>query len=567
MLPRFTLPKIIGTNTAWLEKQQTSILSAAVIITAANVFSSIAGLIRERILIAYFFDNKISQQALEAFQIAFQIPDAIFQLLVLGAISAAFIPIFTQLKNTNKEQAFAMTSSVMNLIILAFALVSGIIFILARPITIWRTGDSFTLEQINIVTHLTRIMLVAQLFFAISNFLTGILQSYQRFILPAIAPILYNFCIVVGLLLFYERLGIYAAGVGVVLGAFIHMLIQIPTVRKLGFRHQLSINFKIIGVKKLLLMMPPRVATFAVNEIQNLSLGFFATSLGNLSFFIIRLALRLMTIPIRLFGVPIGQASLAFLSEKNDEKNLEKFRSLLINSLHQVSFFAFPASVLLLILRVPIVRLVFGTHNLPWETTIATGKIIAIVSVSIVAQSLVQLLIRAFHALKDTKTPFVIAVITVSFYLLGNFVSVKFTGLKINGIAIVTSLAAIFELGLFLFLLNKKIGGLVTRTLILPQLKMFLASFLMSVFLYLPFKILDQLVFETSKTMELIGLTVATSTIGLLVYCYLAVLFNIEELSLIKKVFSSIDKWRKALTKTAETELVADTSKDDGIVS
>ena len=565
MLPRFTLPKIIGNNTAWLERQQTSILSAAFVITAANIISSIAGLVRERILIAYFFDNQVSQQALEAFQVAFQIPDAVFQLLVLGALSAAFIPIFTQLKNKSKEEAFAMTSSVMNLLILAFVIIGGIVFWLARPITILRTGDSFTLDQINVVTHLTRVMLFAQLFFAISNFFTGILQSYQRFILPAIAPILYNLGIVLGVVLFYERLGIYAAGVGVILGAAIHMLIQFPSVRKLGYQHSFKISLKITGVKKLLLMMPPRVATFAVSEIQNLSLGFFATSLGNLSFFVIRLALKLMTIPIRLFGVPIGQASLAFLSEKTNEKNLDKFKSLLTNSFHQVSFFAFPASVLLLILRVPVVRLVFGTHNLPWETTVATGKVVAIVSISIVAQSLVQLLIRAFHALKDTKTPFFIAVATVSFYFIGSFISVNYTQMGINGIAIVTSLTAFFELLLFLILLNKKIGGLINKAFLLPQIKMLLASGLMSVFLYLPFKILDQLVFETSRTIELIGLTVTTSTIGILVYLYLAALFDIQELSLVKKVFSSIDKWRKPLTKT--TELVGDSNKGDSIIN
>lgn len=563
MLDRFTLQKIIHKNSAWLENQQTNILSAATIITAANILSSIAGLIRERILIAYFFDNPISRQALEAFQVAFQIPDALFQLLVLGAISAAFIPIFTELKNKDKNQAYAMTSSVMNLVILVFLLASLVIFLFARPLTVWRTGESFTPEQIEIVVKLTKLMLISQLFFAISNFFTGILQSYQRFILPAIAPIVYNLFIVLSLILFYERLGIYAAGVGVILGALFHMLIQYPIVKKLGFKYQPSVNFQIAGLKKLLLMMPPRVATFAVSEIQNLSLGFFATSLGNLSFLIIRLALRLMTIPIRLFGVPIGQASLAFLSEKSEKKDLDQFRSLLINSINQIAFFALPASILLLILRVPIVRLVFGTKNLPWETTLATGKVVAIISISIVAQSIVQLLIRAFHALKDTKTPLVITTITVSLYLIVNFILIKTTNFGINGIAAVTSITAFVELGLFLIFLNQKVSKLITKTLILPQLKILTASFLMSVFLYLPFRILDQLVFETSKTMELIGLTLTTSTIGLLVYLYLSVLLDIKELNLIKKVLHSLDKWRKPLTQATKTELVVETGQDN----
>ncbi|HOZ02922.1 MAG TPA: murein biosynthesis integral membrane protein MurJ [Candidatus Woesebacteria bacterium] len=563
MLPHFTLPKIL-LNNSWLEKQQTSILSAAFVITAANVLSSLIGLVRERLLITYFFDEVASQQALEAFQIAFQIPDALFQLLVLGALSAAFIPIFTDEKGRSELSAFAMTSSVMNLILLAFIVISAITYWLAYPITLWRTGNAITPEQITIIVNLTRIMLVAQLFFAISNFFSGMLQSYQRFVLPAVAPILYNLGIMLGVVLLYERLGIYSAGVGVVLGAVIHMGVQLPAINKIGYRHRLIIDLKINSVKKLLAMMPPRVATFAVSEIQNLSLGFFATSLGNLSFFIIRLAMRLMTIPIRLFGVPIGQASLAFLSEKTREKDLEKFTSLLTTSLHQIAFFAFPASVLLLILRIPVVRLVFGAHNLPWETTVATGKAVAIVALSIVAQCLVQLMIRAFHALKDTKTPFLIALLTTFFYLVGCFVIIKFSSLGINGIATIISLTAVLELSLFVIFLERKIGNFTTKNLFVPQAKMLVAAFLMSVFLYLPFKVLDELVFETSRTIELIGLTVVTSTIGLLVYLYLAYLLNIHELQIVRKVLQSIGSWRKSLTRTPE--VMIETTQDDGIV-
>lgn len=563
MLPRITLPKIITKNGVWLERQQTSILSAAVVITAANVLSSLVGLIRERLLITYFFDNQASRLALEAFQIAFQIPDSIFQLLVLGALSAAFIPIFTELKAKNPKQAFDMTSTVMNLVLIAFVLISVVVFIFARQITVWRTGPAISPDQIEIIVNLTKIMLVAQLLFAVSNFFSGILQSYQRFILPAVAPILYNLGIMLGVVIFYQKIGIYSAGAGVIIGALIHAAVQFPTIKKVGFRYRPIINLKLQEVKKLLIMMPPRVATFAISEIQDLSLGFFATSLGNLSFFIIRLGLKLMTIPIRLFGVPIGQASLAFLSEKTRDNDSVQFKSLLINSLNQISFFAIPASVLLLILRVPIVRLIYGARNLPWETTIATGKIVAIVTISIVAQSLVQLLIRAFHALKDTRTPFLIALITTCCYLLGCYFIVNFTNLGIVGIAGITTLLAWLELAMFVILLESKITGVVNKNLLIPQFKMALAGFFMAVFLYLPFKVLDQLVFETSRTAELIGLTTVTGAIGLLVYLYLSHLMKIRELQIIVKVIESIDRWRKPIINTPE--VVTETTQDDGM--
>ena len=145
-----SLNKIFKANSYWLAKKQNSILSAAFIITVANISSSLLGLLRERVLIKLFFNNIESQQAYEAFQVAFQIPDLLFQLIVLGALSAAFIPLFTELKRKDKKKAFEFTSIVMNLVLLIFCFFSIVAFIFARPITMARTGIEFTPEQIDI---------------------------------------------------------------------------------------------------------------------------------------------------------------------------------------------------------------------------------------------------------------------------------------------------------------------------------------------------------------------------------------------------------------------------------
>lgn len=550
-------------NGSWLERQQNSILSAAAVITVANVLSSISGLIRERLLIAKFFSTSLSQQAYEAFQIAFQIPDMMFQLIILGAVSAAFIPVFTQLKKKQGKQiAFEMTSSVMSILLVVFILAAIVVGLLAEPLTVWRTGHAFTADQIKIAAQLTQIMLLAQLFFAVSNFLTGILQAYQRFIIPALAPVLYNLGILIGVFFFAPTFGIYSAGIGVIIGAFIHMAIQLPLAMKLGFRLKPKLTLHFPGVKQFFSLMPARLLTISITEFQNLSLGFFATSLGNLSFVVIRLALRLMTIPIRLFGVPISQASLPFLASvshsstpKNDNSHLKRFTSLVINSLHQIAFLAYPASVLILILRVPFVRLIFGTRNFPWSTTITTGKVVAIIAISIGAQAMVQLLIRAFHALKDTKTPLLITLITTLFYLGSSWYFVFQTSRGILGIAASTAGAAILELLLCLLFLQNKLPKLISSSLWVPQFKMIAASFFMAVFLYLPFKILDELVFNTTRTIELIGLTITTGTIGSLVYIYFSALFEIREMQLFAQVFTKFAKfgpWKKSLAKTKE---------------
>jgi len=272
----------------WLEKKQNTILSAGIIIATANLFSLLAGVLRDRVLLGQFYGPGIAGETYTAFQLAFQIPDTMYQLIVLGALSAAFIPIFTETRKKRSEKdAFTLTSIVMTILLVAFIAVGALIFIFAEPITTLRTGAEFTPLQIKIALDLTKIMILAQVLFAISNFYTGILQSYQRFIMPAISPLFYNLGIILGAYLFKEQFGIYSAGIGVLIGAFLHMIIQFPFVYKLGFRYRFSLDFSFPGVKKLFSLMPARVLTYSLTEIQNLSLGFFATSIGSVSFMII----------------------------------------------------------------------------------------------------------------------------------------------------------------------------------------------------------------------------------------------------------------------------------------
>lgn len=547
--------KLFQTNSQWLAKKQNSILSAAFIITVANISSSLLGLLRERVLIKLFFNEVASQQAYEAFQLAFQIPDLLFQLIVLGALSAAFIPLFTELKKKNEQKAFQFTSIVMNLVLLVFAFFSIIAFIFARPITMARTGVEFTPEQIDIAVNLTRIMLFAQFFFAISNFLTGILQAYQRFIVPALAPLVYNLGIILSSVFLAKYLGIYAAGLGVVIGAALHFLVQLPLVLKTGYRWKALFNIRFVGVKKLFKMMPPRLLTVGIGEVQNLALGFFATSVGDLSFVIITLARRLMTLPIRFFGVPISQASFPFLSEESSEANRRKFNKLLIQSLNQISFLAMPASVLLLILRIPAVRLIFGTANFPWQTTVTTGKIVALIAISITAQAMVQLLVRSFYALKDSRSPFLVALISMLTYVIINILGIYVFNWGIYAIGITITLTAFIELLLMLILLHKKIKCLTFKDFFLPQLKILLASFFMAVFLYLPFKILDEVVFDTTRTIDLIALTVSTGTIALLAYVYFSILFDVKELRYFNNLIAKFGKWQSVFSDSEEVLL------------
>lgn len=558
------LPKFIANGNQWLEKQQVSILSGALIITVAALASGLVGFLRTYLLVAFYYQNG-TNPLLDAFYVSFQLPELVFQLLVIGALSAAYIPVFTKYERESKEGAFRMASTVLNVILLCFIFFSALIFIFAAPLTRSMTGSGFSETQIAVSAQLTRIMIFAQFFFAISNFLSGTIQSYKRFIIPAITPIVYNFGIILGILLFHQPLGIYAPAIGVVIGAFLHFALQLPLAIKLGFRYYPSFDFKHPGVKEMFKLMVPRTLSSSVDQIELFAMTFFATHLAINSVVIIKLAQSLMTFPIRLFGAPIGQAALPFLSKESNNGHTELFRQLVDESLHQISFFAMPASVLLLILRIPIVRLTLGSKDFPWNATVLTGRVVAILAMSIAAQAMVHVLVRALYALHNTKAPLFASMISTALFLSSSYFAVFYTDWGLLGLAGTLSFATVFEMVLLLLLLDRKIPFILEKRFWFPQVKILIASFLMGVFLWLPFRILDQLVFDTSHTIDLIGLTICVGTIGMLTYVSFSYLLDIKELSLLARLFDTFGNWRNILAKSPELMEAAGQTTDGSV--
>lgn len=542
------LPKFIADGNHFLEKQQASILSAATIITVASLLSGLVGILRNRLLVGYFYGNPY----FDAYWVSFRLPELVFQLLVIGALSAAFIPVFTKYEKQSKESAFRMASSVLNIILLCFLAFSVLVFIFAPQITALMTGTGFTPDQIDVSARLTRIMIFAQFFFAISNFLSGTIQSYKRFVIPALSPIAYNIGIIIGTVLFSPSMGIYGPAIGVVIGAFLHFILQIPLAIKLGFQYFPTVDFNHPGVREMYRLMAPRTLTISINQVQLFAVTFFATHLAANSVVILTLGQSLMTFPIRIFGAPIGQAALPFLSKESNSGHVEAFKHLVYQSLHQISFFAMPASIILLILRIPIVRLTLGDKNFPWSATLLTGRVVAILTLSVAAQAIVHILIRAFYALHDTKHPLAVSLLSTGIFLTLSCYSVFFTDTGVLGLAAALSISTVIEMALLLYFLDRRVTLLKEKAFWYPQAKMFLASFLMAVFLWLPFRIFDELIFDTTRTIELIGLTISVSTIGMLTYILFAYLLEIKELSMIHKVINVLGNWKVNLSRSPE---------------
>lgn len=528
-------------------KESSSILSAATIIMFATLASALLGVIRTRLLIQYFYTNK---EIVDVFWAAFRLPDMVFQIIVVGALSSAFIPVFSRYMHDDDE-ASTIASSMINAVMTVMICLSIAIFIFAPQLSRLIAGG-FTPSQLSVMVDLTRIMSVAQIFFGFSSFLTGIIQSHKRFLIPALSPILYNFGIIVGIVFLSKKMGIYAPAVGVVLGAIFHLLSQLPLAMKLGFRYRLTWKGNHGAVREMSRMMLPRMLALSLIQIEQTAVITFSSWLSVGTVTMMTIASQLSNLPIRLIGIPIGQASLPFFSKETASNNLRGLAEMVNNSILQMVYLALPASAIVLVLRIPLVRLAYGADSFPWAETVSTGKLVAVLALSIVAGSLTHIVVRVFYALHDTKTPFLVNLISttvnigLSFYLL----FVIRTG--VLGMALAIALADTLETAILTVILYNR-ARFDLSEIGKPMLKMLFITVLTGFSLWLPLHYLDTMVFDTTRTGPLILLTLTVTVIGMGVYLGLSYLFKVKELTVFMALVNKIGNWRTSLRETPET--------------
>lgn len=531
-----------------ISKENSSILSAAAVIMFATLISALLGFIRTRLLIGYFFADK---SVLDIFWAAFRIPDTIFQVLIVGALSSAFIPVFSRyLEHEKREEASLIASSMINSVVGVMLVFTLIILIWAEPLCRLVAGG-FNAEQIIQMARLTRIMAGAQVLFGFSSFITGIIQSHKRFLVPAFAPSLYNIGIILGTVLFSHKLGIMGPALGVVIGALLHLLAQLPLAYKLGFTYKPIIRSH-PAIREMTRLMLPRMITLSLAQVEQTTLIAFSSWLSNGTVTIITIAQQLTNLPIRLIGVTIGQASLPFFAKETAKNNLLGLAKMVNDSILQMLYLALPASAIILVLRIPLVRLAYGAGSFPWAETVTTGKLVAMFALAIAAGSLSHIIIRVFYALHDTRTPFIINLISttlnvgLSYYLL--FV-VK-TG--IVGMAFAITLADILETTILTIILYK-VAQFSLSEIVGPFAKMLFAAVVTTISLWIPLRVLDQLIFDTTHTVPLIFLTLVTMVIGIGVYILISYLLNIRELEVFIALARKIGDWKKALSSSTES--------------
>ncbi|HSW96273.1 MAG TPA: murein biosynthesis integral membrane protein MurJ [Candidatus Saccharimonadales bacterium] len=532
-----------------LLRQQTTILSAAFMIMATVVLSQVLGLIRQRLLVSIFG----ASNTLGFYFYASSLPDSLFQIIISGALSSAFIPVFSQyLVKGNEKEGYKFASTLLSVSLCLFFIISVFLFIFAPQLIHYFVAPGLPDRQIGPIASLMRIILLGEMFFIIASFLSSILQCYNQFLIPGVASALYNLGIIISLLLFSKSLGIYSVSWGVVLGAFLYILLQVPFVLQKKFRFHFSLRLT-KGVFDVLHLMWPRTLSIGISNIGVLVTGVLISYLasGPRNLVIFDYAKTLAFAPVALFGISIAQAAFPILSREKENKSL--FQETLLTSFTQMLYIVLPFSILFLVLRIPIVRLIYGASEFDWPATVLTGRTLAFFSVSIFAQSLINLLQRGFWALHDTITPLVMVAVSTLMMIGFGAIFLFVYHFGVESIALAYSISAIVNLILLFVILDRKTGGFEKRPFIISLIKIFSASFFTAFALYIPIKLLDQLVFDTTKTVNLLILTGISSFAGLVLYMFLTWLFNVKEARSYIFLFTRVGNWKDLLKKNKES--------------
>jgi len=528
--------------------QSKTIAGATGILAISSIISGFLGILTDRLLASRFgagLDTSI-------FFAAFKIPDFVYNILISGGILVAFLPIFAEYFSENKDKAWEMTNYVLNIFSFLLVFIASVLFILT-PWLIKYIAPGFPPGGILMAILLTRILLIQPVFLGLSNIFSGVLQYFDRFISYGLAPIFYNIGIISGILFLSPTFGIFGAGLGVVLGAFLHLLIQIFPSIKCGFKYKFLFDFKYPAIKRIFTLMTPRIFALSANQINLIVITAIASTISAGSIAIFNFSNALQGLPITILGISLATAVFPAFSRLwvngQKEEFIEKFSGIT----RQVLFLIIPASILIFLLRAQIVRLVLGTGRFGWNDTRLTAASLGLFAFSIFASTLIPFLIRIFFSFQDSKTPTLIALISagisvgLSFFMKSilsfpNFFSkiteniLKLKGVEniaVIGLPLAISIAGILQLILFLIFLYRKIGNFGLKEIFNCLRNVLIISIMMGGIVYFLLQFTADFVDMQTFLGVLIQTAIAGIT-GITVYFFVAFYLKFPELEPLK---------------------------------
>lgn len=441
------------------------IARAATQVMVLFVVSRILGLAREMVIGAVFGTSA----EYDAYLAAARIPDLLFSLMAGGALASAFIPTLAEyFARDDTEGGWRLASAVVNLVLVALTLAAGLAWAIAPSLVTAVLAPGFPLPQQSLTVYLMRMMLAAPVLFGVSGVVMGILNTRQHFVLPALAPSLLNLSLIAAAGLLASRMSVRALALGYVIGAALHLTVQLPGLPRVGARYHLVLTLNDPGVREVLRLMAPRVLGLAAVHLNFLVNTNIASRLGAGAVSALNYAWLLMLLPQGVFAQAVATAVFPTFAEQAARGERESMRHTLATTLRMVFFVTVPAAVGLLVLRRPLVALLLERGAFRASSTNAVAWALAFYALGLVGHAGVEIVVRAFYALHDTWTPVWVGGLAMSLNVaLSLTLPGLFTGMGLpahGGLALANSAATLLEMGGLMALLRSRLGGLEGRT-------------------------------------------------------------------------------------------------------
>lgn len=478
------------------QRRGAQVARSAGIVSLAVMASRVLGLGREMVF-AYFFGASKSY-ATDAFVMAFRIPNLLRDLFAEGALSSAFVPVFSDyLVKKDEREAFRLSNLITTtlILILGALVVLGIIFA-PQIVGVFASGFKETPGKFEDTVYLTRIMMPFILLVALAAQSMGILNARGRFGVPALSSSFFNIGSIVGGLIFAALLtdptfshplsaikenpreGIIGMAYGVLIGGFMQYAVQWPSLHRAGFRYRPMLSFSDPGVQRIFKMMGPAVIGTAAVQINVLINSNFASSIpGNGPVAWLQYAFRFMQFPIGVFGVAIATATLPAISKSAALKEMGHYKETLASSIRLAFLLTIPSAVGLIVLGRPIIALIYQRGDFTALDTDHTAGALAFYAIGLVGYSAIKILAPAFYALDDARTPMAISLLMIAINFFMNWALVG--TLQERGLALSTSTVAVLNFALLYSIMSRRVGGIEGRATALAVFKIIVASAVM----------------------------------------------------------------------------------------
>jgi putative peptidoglycan lipid II flippase len=447
-------PSGIGPSTARV------LVNASLSLTVAALASRLLGWVRLLVIGSQFGASR----ELDAYFAAFRIPDAIFQLVVAGALSAALIPVFSGYRAREQEgEAWRLASSVINLVVIALAALSLLMAVFA-PIVVPIVAPGFDAPTTELTVRMTRVMLLSPVFIGMGAVVSGILNSYERFAVPAVAPLIYNLAIILAAIFLAPIMGVEGLAVGVAVGSLAHLVVQLPNLGGVGQRYDLTIGLRHPGVRKVAWLMGPRMLGLAAGQINFIVSTVLASGLPEGSITAYNYAFQLSQIPVGVLGVSVAVALFPTLSRDAALGRINEIRRQVAGSLRILVFLAAPLTAIMIVLAQPLAAVFFQYGLFGARSTERTADALVFFSIGLGGHIVVHVLTRAFYAMQDTRTPVLWAIIAVAINVPLMMLLVGPMG--VAGLALSLSISAVLEVIGLIWALRRRIESVEEATVL-----------------------------------------------------------------------------------------------------